>query len=713
MRKARFLALIVFAGIFLPGVAYGDSNSKDILTPKERLWLTQNQSHIVYALETNYAPFVFIDSNEQPTGLAYDYMRLVESKLGVHFKERRFLSLADIFSKVRSKEIDIVNAVTITPERSSFLLFTNSFISVPNVIVVNKDRQRWMQEKDLFGLRVSLVKSYAVTEYLVNKDLGIAPDIASNDLEALLNVSFGRSDAAVVDLATASYLISKNGITNLRVAGETDFNIKLSMAASIDEPVLRSILQKGLSAITDAQRQEIRNRWINASTQSVFNDWRFWAIVGVVLLISLVIVIWNRTLQYQVKLRTKAEQEALEKSEQKYRMLVESAMVGIYRTDLSGTIHYVNHTLTKMLGYTSPDELIGQKSVIMYKYPNQREAFIQKLSKDHVVSNYELELLDSHSNTLPIIISATLDGDILSGMIIDMSEIKKSQNEINKLSKVIEQIDDTVAITDKLGIITYINQAFCDHTGYTREEVIGQSFRILKSDHYDSEFYKKLWLTVIRGNIFRDTLINRKKNGDLYYENKTITPLKDDKNEIIGFVSTGKDVTADALMNQEMQRIATIDKLTGIYNRHKFEELFTLEAERSRRFSQPLSLIMIDIDHFKAVNDTYGHDIGDEVLKTLTEIVHENIRKIDIFARWGGEEFLVLSPSTDLENIQKLAEKLRSAVERTPFPKVNHITISLGVSTFREDDTFSDFFKRVDQGLYYAKEHGRNQMRFI
>ncbi len=593
MIKVRHLVLIVFMELFLT-VAYGSSTPKDILTQNERLWLTQNQSRIVYALETNYAPFVFIDSNDQPIGLAYDYMDLVESKLGVHFKERRFSSLADIFSKVRSKEIDIVNAVTITSERSAFLLFTDSFISVPNVIVVNKNRQAKIEEKDLAGLRVSLVKSYAVTEYLMKRGFRITPELVSNDLEALLNVSFGKSDAAVVDLATASYLISKNGITNLRVAGETDFNIKLSMAASIDEPVLRSILQKGLSAISDEQRQEIRNRWINASDQSIFNDWRFWAIVGIVLLISLVIVIWNRTLHYQVKLRTKDEQE-----------------------------------------------------------------------------------------------------------------------EINKLSKVIEQIDDTVAITDKLGIITYVNQAFCVQTGYTRAEVIGQSFRILKSDHYDIEFYKELWLTIIHGNIFRDTLINRKKNGDLYYENKTITPLKDDKNEIIGFVSTGKDVTVDALMNQEMQRIATIDMLTGIYNRHKFEELFILEAERSRRFSLPLSLIMIDIDHFKAVNDNYGHDIGDEILKTLTEIVDGNIRKIDIFARWGGEEFLVLCPSTNLENIQKLAEKLRSAVESTHFPKVNHITISLGVSTFRENDTFTDFFKRVDQGLYYAKEHGRNQLGII
>lgn len=713
MKRVYFLALILFVGVFLSAAAHGDSDVKDILTPQERLWLTQNQSHLVYAVETNYAPFVFIGSDGKPTGLAYDYMLLVESKLGVHFKEKRFSSLDTIFSNVRNHEVQIVNAVTATPKRSEFLSFTNFFISVPNVIVVNKNRDGTMGEKDLAGLRVSLVKSYAVTEHLMKKGIVVTPSLAANDLETLLDVSFGRADAAVIDLATASYLISSKGITNLRVAGETDFNIQLAMAASKDAPILQTILQKGINAITDKEREKIQGDWINASGKSIFNDLRFWALFGVILFISLAIVIWNRTLNYQVKLRTKAEQEALEKSEQKYKDLVENAMVGIYRSNLSGTILYVNHTMAKMLGYSAPDELIGKKSILVYKYPEQREIFIQKLSQEHVVSNYELELVDSDSNTLPIMISATLDGDVLSGMIIDMSEIKKSENEINKLSKVIEQIDDTVAITDKQGIITYVNQAFCNHTGFTEDEVLGESFRILKSDRYDNTFYKKLWTTISNGDIFRDTVINRKKNGDLYYEDKTITPLKDDKNNIIGYVSTGKDVTLETLMNQEIQRIATIDQLTGIYNRHKFEELFILETERSRRFLQPLSLILIDIDHFKAVNDTYGHDVGDEVLKTLTDVVQENIRKIDIFARWGGEEFLVLSPNTDLKNIQKLAEKLRSAVENTSFSTVNHVTISLGISTFRDDDTFVSLFKRVDQGLYYAKEHGRNQVGVI
>lgn len=406
----------------------------------------------------------------------------------------------------------------------------------------------------------------------------------------------------------------------------------------------------------------------------------------------------------------KASQQILEKSEKKYRDMVEHATIGIYRCDVSGNILYVNPALVKMLCYDSPDELIGTSSVMRYKNPEDREILMERLLREDHLENYELELLDKYGVAIPVMVSATVDDTVLSGMIIDMREIKQSRYMIDKLFKAVEQIDDIVYMTDKFGTISYVNNAYCTHTGYDREEVIGQNSRISKSGVHNREFYKELWTTILDGKVYRNTLVNRKKNGDLYYEKKTITPLKDEDHVIIGFVSTGKDVTEETMLHQEIERIATIDQLTGIYNRHKFEELFALESERSRRFLQPLSLILIDIDHFKSVNDTHGHDVGDKVLVQLAATVQENIRKIDVFARWGGEEFLVLCPSTDRENVREFAEKLRVAVENTLFPVVGKITISLGVSLFDPQDSFSELFKRADQGLYYAKEHGRNQV---
>jgi diguanylate cyclase (GGDEF)-like protein/PAS domain S-box-containing protein len=403
-------------------------------------------------------------------------------------------------------------------------------------------------------------------------------------------------------------------------------------------------------------------------------------------------------------------EKALQRSEKQYRDLVENTMVGIFSTDLEGKILYANSSLAKTLEYDSADALIGQNSFSIYKSADDRKALLEKLQDTGHVSNYELVLHSKNSLPIPVMISTTFDNGIITGMMMDMREVKASRKEIDKLSKVVEQIDDSVLITDKKGTITYANKAFFDHSGYTKDDVLGSTPSILKSGKYDDAFYKNMWATILRGDIYKGILINKKKNGDIFYEKKTITPFRDDQNNLIGFVSTGKDVTLETMMHQEMEYVASIDKLTGIYNRHKFEELFSLEAERTRRFSSPLSLILLDIDHFKSVNDTYGHDTGDDVLKHLCSIIKSNIRQIDIFARWGGEEFLILSPGTNLTEVKMFAEKLRLAVEEASFPRVNNITISIGLSEFEADDTFSNLFKRADKALYFAKNNGRNQV---
>ena len=306
----RFLAhlvhLLALFSAFFSLLAHAGSNAP--LTPEERRWLDENQARIVLAVETGYAPFVFLDANGQPTGLAHDYLRLIETKIGASFRQQQLPGLKDIFEKVRAGEVHIVNAVTKTAEREKFLSFTEPFITVPNVILVRNDRPGELREEDLAGLTVSLVSNYAITEYLTGKPLGLLPDRVPDDQTALLNVSFGRSDAAVVDLATASYLISQKGITNLRIAGEAALSIRLALATPHNQPILHSILQKGLDAIGAEEREAIKQRWIRVAGPNLLADWRFWLAIGSLLLFIFAVIaaiaIWNRTLRRQVRERT-------------------------------------------------------------------------------------------------------------------------------------------------------------------------------------------------------------------------------------------------------------------------------------------------------------------------------------------------------------------------------------------------------------------------
>ena len=163
--------------------------------------------------------------------------------------------------------------------------------------------------------------------------------------------------------------------------------------------------------------------------------------------------------------------------------------------------------------------------------------------------------------------------------------------------------------------------------------------------------------------------------------------------------------------NSELQRLATTDRLTGVWNRHHFEEALTAENRRVARYpEQPLSLMLFDLDHFKEINDTHGHPVGDQVLVELTRRIQDHLRSVDVLARWGGEEFMVLLPHTRGEAAVKLAEKLRQLVAGEPFPEVGQVTSSFGVAEYRPHETPAQWLKRVDDALYAAKAGGRNRV---
>lgn len=163
----------------------------------------------------------------------------------------------------------------------------------------------------------------------------------------------------------------------------------------------------------------------------------------------------------------------------------------------------------------------------------------------------------------------------------------------------------------------------------------------------------------------------------------------------------------------ELEKLATVDKLTQAYNRMKFDEIISKEMERARRYKDPLCLVAFDIDRFKEVNDAYGHQAGDSVLKAIADIVRANIRETDYLVRWGGEEFIILAPETEIERGEVLAHRIRGVIESFRFDKIGRMTVSFGVTQYKPDDVEDTFIKRADDALYMAKERGRNRVEVL
>ncbi|MCW9026607.1 MAG: GGDEF domain-containing protein, partial [Thiovulaceae bacterium] len=167
------------------------------------------------------------------------------------------------------------------------------------------------------------------------------------------------------------------------------------------------------------------------------------------------------------------------------------------------------------------------------------------------------------------------------------------------------------------------------------------------------------------------------------------------------------------LNHKDLEKNATTDNLTGVYNRRKFDEIILYEFDKTKRYKHRFGIIMIDIDYFKSVNDIYGHNVGDKVLIEMSELLKKNIRESDVLIRWGGEEFIIICFEINEESILNLAEKIRKQTEQSSFYKIGKLTLSIGVTLNKSDDDIDSITKRADKALYNVKNSGRNRVEVL
>jgi diguanylate cyclase (GGDEF)-like protein/PAS domain S-box-containing protein len=292
--------------------------------------------------------------------------------------------------------------------------------------------------------------------------------------------------------------------------------------------------------------------------------------------------------------------------------------------------------------------------------------------------------------------------------------IEEHINLLNGLRAALDNLQSHVYIKDRELRYVYANKYTLDLFECTAEE-------LYLSD--DSKFFppevvqilRKVDRKVLLGESSEEEIIvNDGKSGKkVYLEVKTPVYSDNDNSLVVGVLGISTDITYQKSLEEKALKLAITDVLTGLANRMELDSVLRGEVKRFKRFQGPLSIIMLDIDHFKNVNDNYGHLIGDKCLGKIADILKNNARVIDTVGRWGGEEFLIICPETDLDGSQKLAEKLRRFIEESVFPDVKHITGSFGVASFITDDTIDTFISRADKALYNAKGLGRNRVETI
>ena len=330
------------------------------------------------------------------------------------------------------------------------------------------------------------------------------------------------------------------------------------------------------------------------------------------------------------------------------------------------------------------------------------------------VSEFPWTHLDGEGQPIPCYIRlVALPGNLVRANITDLRQNEHNAYEMEKMSRALEQTDDIVMITDVHGILEYVNSAFQNVTGYALEEVLGRPTSILASGDQDAVYFEEMWQTILSGRVFKGIFNNRRKDGSLFIEEKTISPIIDAKGFITHFVSTGRDISEKLRTDQQLNHLANYDLLTDLPNLLSFRERLFDALNRARRHSYKVGMIMMDLDRFKVINDTLGHHVGDEFLRQVAKRLQDRFRMSDALARLGGDEFaLLVEPVGEQQALLTVIQKLLELFGES-FSVGDHelySSISLGVSIFPNDgDDVHTLMKNADTAMFRAKRAGGNR----
>lgn len=412
--------------------------------------------------------------------------------------------------------------------------------------------------------------------------------------------------------------------------------------------------------------------------------------------------------------------------------------------DETGVIRLANDACLQLFGYL-PFELEGQRIELLVPdrfegHEEHREAYGIEPRARAMGAGLPLTALHKSGREVPVDIALTpLEHGgrrWVAASARDMTSREMQGSLLRVQATALRSAANGVVITDRLGVITWLNPAACRITGYAEQELVGKHSRTLKSGAHGPEFYAELWNTVLSGATWTGTIINRRKDGTLYQEEQSIAPVVNDDHRITHFVAIKQDITdrrrADEaleraraelvlrvaeveLLKVQLREGAPRDPLTELSSRRSFQETLSRDLVAAVRHQEPISLLAINLDHFKQVNETHGRAVGDAGLIALAGAIRKILRGADLACRCEGQDFVVALSGADLEAARERAEALRVDFAATAFSILSETpvsgTVSIGVTSIRlGDETIEAAWDRADSARSDAGLTGRNRV---
>lgn len=694
----------------------------------DRVRLSQDEeefvnSHPVLRVhnETNWPPFNYVENNV-PTGYSIDYMNLVAKNTGIQVEYVTGPSWNEFLEMMKNGSLDVMLNIVKTPERMQYLLYTPPYADNPNAILSKKDTP-YNTVESLFGKTVALPKGF-FTEEVLRKNFPEIKLLPMEDmLESMKAVSFGKADAALGELAVFNHLLNAHMMSDLVVSGEAimgdpEYSL-LNIATRKDLPVLASILTKGVESVTREEKKELQNKWLLKTYEAE-------------------------------KLKLTDQEKDYLQHKKSIRVCVNQNWMPFESMGDSQEYTGIGSDVVDMVfGYVDkPIELISTKNWLqttgfiknnkcdilpMAAYDKSRLEFIDftkpYVTESVVIATKEDRFFVQGSKDLTDKKVGVLNDSYLVKSLgmnnphVDIVTVSDAEDGLEKvrsgelfgyvdalpsIAYVIQEnglfdlkiagrlefdVELSVASRKDEPLLNSIMQKALDEIGAEQIRTIEGKWIAIKVEQsfdYRKLFYVVFVFLIIFAIIFYKNRSIKRINAQLEMSHKEV----EEKNRLL-------------------EKLAITDSLTKLYNRNWLDEVLVCESNRSNRFPINFGVILMDVDHFKCVNDIHGHQVGDVVLQEFADILKSNSRNTDVVGRWGGEEFLIICGETTMDELVVFAEKLRKEIASRSFTLGEQQTASFGVSVYVKDESVSSLLKRADDALYKAKENGRNRVEYL
>lgn len=681
------------------------------LSSSETTFIEQHPE-IVLGTDHNWEPYVIVNSDASLSGYDVDILNRINQLTGANFQLQPADRL-EIQEKLRNRELDGLSSVAEYKERHENLIFSDSYLSLSKMLLVLKSNPKNIYAKsDLDGKSIVIQGGKLVDEKLAIKypdsDI-IRIEGVKEMIEAVVS---GQADAMIANGAIL-YMARKLQMPYLKPAFTLEERLDLAFGVREDWPEAVSILNKGLVAIGLPARLRLQNKWFQTDHLAVGKqikltaeermyldgkdfiamctdpDWMPYEQITKEGLHGGILAdfhrIWAKKIGKEIRLiRTKNWNQSIEYIKQRKCDILSSAQATEERR------HFMNFT-SPFIAYpivvaTRDDELFFERFEQLLDY---ELAIVKGYSTIETLRQKypEIKILEVDSPLQGLLMVSK--GEVFG--YIDTIATIGYQTQVHgvlniKISGVLdEKYNMSVGLrNDEPLLLDIFNKAVASLSDQERYAILNKWISIKYEKVADYGFF---WILIAGIFILLLMIIYRERVISRY--NKKLQQ-----------------------MNHELESMSKTDPLTKVANRYSLADFFRLEVARKRRYHSNFSVIMVDLDRFKQVNDDFGHNAGDEVLSTVAKILTENVRENDVVGRWGGEEFIILCPQSNHSGTLRMAESLRQKIARHRFSIVGQITASFGVTVYGENESLETFIKRVDDALYEAKDQGRNCVNF-